>query len=159
MSDQNSERSRFERALVFVAGFVLVFVIGGLGGFVFRHYAIWPTQDIVVLASQFKDYLETGQWGREEEFIAVDNVPGLEVAAEDMQGGFTVPQPDVLLPGYRAILSMDPEFGLFTARLYDQDLKLVHTWPLDPEKIDPRQPQPKVSHPKPGDLSQREYRH
>lgn len=137
MTDQSSEESRFERALAFIAGLVLVFVIGGLGGFVFRHYSIWPTQDIVVLASQFKDYLETGQWGREEEFIIVDDRPGLETTTEDLQDGFTVLRPDSMLPGYRVILSLDAESGLFAAELFDQDLNVVHSWPLDPQKINP----------------------
>ncbi|MEM9435428.1 MAG: arylsulfotransferase family protein [Pseudomonadota bacterium] len=129
--------SRSREVLVpLVAGFLLVALVSGVGGFIYRHYAVWPTNDVVKFASQFKNFIETGIWAEENELVAIEPPPQEEdgEAAPDIEP-LVIARPDDLLPGYRVIMGLDTEQDAFTVELFDPDMTQVHTWVIDRTKL------------------------
>lgn len=118
---------RFEKLVTFasLAGLLLLLLFSA--GFAYRHYRIWPTDDLIVLKKQLDAYAKTGVWGLTDQFMPAD------VRADEPR--MKIHNQTKFSAGYRAILGYEIERGLFSVRLFDGSGAKIHTWPVDHPKL------------------------
>ncbi len=109
-----------EKAISRISALLLVFIVAGVIGFGYRHYRIWPTDEIFELKNQLSSFREVGVWGRSGKFMKAPNR-----ATDD---DHVLYQPDRLLSGYRAYMGYEVAENAYTIRMYDENLELVNRW-------------------------------
>ncbi|MDI3336662.1 arylsulfotransferase family protein [Defluviimonas aestuarii] len=114
--------SRSARLLSLCAALFLALMLCFGLGFVYRHYALWPTDQVVTLIRQGKAFLRTGLWGREEQYA--------KATVSEGEARAKILDPERFLQGYRALLLFDADLGTYSIRLLDSESRQVHVWPI-----------------------------
>ncbi len=124
------ESSKREKIVFLASLTALLAVVTFAAGYVYRHFSIWPTKDLMLMSQQIQSYRKTGKWGLVDQFFPA------EVQAD--QPRYQINNEDKFMPGFRAILGYDVDLGMFSVRLYDQTGDQVHVWPIDHLKLSGR---------------------
>ena len=107
---------------------VLILIGGFLAGWISRDQRLFLTRELTIVRNSIRDFRELG-------FLPTNTHLFALAPNGASRSAVTIHKPELMQPGYRAILAYDSDRHIFVLKLFNQLGRELHSWPIVGDRL------------------------